>query len=256
MNPDDEHRQQAAFPWAVSFSYGSPAMMQQYRFGQLAVPKELLHVNQLGEASPLPRKVIEQRLADDGNKGAALRSRWADANRALAEAKGKQGNAAEVKRLERKETAAKRELRDYEDTLGLVDFQTRTFGVTPDQLLALTDQHRSKPVHPAQLYATINALLLAWLLSRIYWIRRRHGVLVGIFLMVYPVSRFLLELIRQDNPLDSAGLTISQFLGLGLILVGAVFLWYNSRLPVKCPLAVPYEPPEADDPPPRAKKKK
>ena len=102
-------------------------------------------------------------------------------------------------------------------------------------------------MHPAQLYAVINGLLLSALLSLIFYYRRRHGVLLGLFLLIYPVSRFLLELIRQDNPLDYGGLTISQFLGLGVSLIGIVYLWYIYRLPEKCPRAVEFIPPEEVD---------
>ena len=58
---------------------------------------------------------------------------------------------------------------------------------------------RSRPIHPTQLYSTINAALLAWLLWSFYPYRQRDGQVIGLLLAIYPVSRFLLEIIRVDE---------------------------------------------------------
>ena len=79
---------------------------------------------------------------------------------------------------------------------------------------------------------------------------KRHGVLLPWFLILYSIARFFEELLRQDNPLDFGfgGLTISQFLGLILVLIGAACLWYIYRLPQRCPLVAPWEPPDEESP--------
>lgn len=84
---------------------------------------------------------------------------------------------------------------------------------------------KSVPVHPTQVYASINALfltLLGWLL---YPIRRRDGVVFATVFTLYPISRFLLEIIRDDEPGQfGTPLTISQWFCIAtLLLVG--LLW-------------------------------
>ncbi len=73
------------------------------------------------------------------------------------------------------------------------------------------------PLHPAQIYGVINALLLFLLLHLAYRHRPRHGVLMGAFFGLYAISRFLLEWLRLDEPKEYAGglnLTISQTVSL------------------------------------------
>ncbi len=38
--------------------------------------------------------------------------------------------------------------------------------------------------------------------------------------VLYGITRFVLEAIRDDNPLEFAGMTISQVIGLGLAVLG------------------------------------
>ena len=59
---------------------------------------------------------------------------------------------------------------------------------------------RSRPVHPAQLYSAIDAGLLAWLLWAFYPFRRRDGEVVALMMTIHPITRFLLEMIRIDEP--------------------------------------------------------
>jgi phosphatidylglycerol:prolipoprotein diacylglycerol transferase len=85
---------------------------------------------------------------------------------------------------------------------------------------------RSRPVHPAQVYSAIDAALLCWLAWTFYPFRRRDGQVIALLLTVHPVTRFLLEIIRTDEPaVFGTGLSISQNISL-LILVVAVGLWW------------------------------
>lgn len=255
----DEHsvqRDQASIPWAVRFPYGSPAMIQQFRFGQIAIPKELIVITPLGESYPLRREQIEDAQEAENEIGVEQFRAYQTAHRKLEEQLAQGAQPAEIAGLRKESAAALSEYVKVNPLAGQVFVQCDRFGLTPAELRVLADQYRSKPVHPAQLYAVINGLLLSGLLSLIFYYRRRHGVLLGVFLLIYPVSRFLLELIRQDNPLDYGGLTISQFLGLCVSLLGAVYMWYIYRLPEKCPRAVEFIPPdEVDERRPRGKNK-
>lgn len=91
---------------------------------------------------------------------------------------------------------------------------------------------RSLPVHPTQVYSTINAALTAWLLWSWFPYRRRDGEVALLMFTLYPISRFLLEIIRTDEAsIFGTGLSISQnvsLIALVLATVGWVFL---SRTP-------------------------
>ena len=66
-------------------------------------------------------------------------------------------------------------------------------------------------------------------------------------LMLYPLPRILLEMIRGDNPHDVGGFTASQSVSLGLFAAGVVALYVlYARMPERSPLAKPYEP-ESED---------
>ena len=91
-------------------------------------------------------------------------------------------------------------------------------------LRVLAGRQQSRWVHPTQLYDAIGLALLFVLLSVIFYHRRRHGLVVAWTLILYPVSRFSLELLRADNPRDVAGLTISQAISIAVLLVGLVYL--------------------------------
>jgi prolipoprotein diacylglyceryltransferase len=93
---------------------------------------------------------------------------------------------------------------------------------------------RSQPVHPTQIYSTIDALILCFLLLCYDRFRRRDGVLTALMLTVYPVTRFLIEKIRTDEAgIWGTGLHISQNISLA-ILPCAILLWiYIFRRPAK-----------------------
>jgi phosphatidylglycerol---prolipoprotein diacylglyceryl transferase len=88
------------------------------------------------------------------------------------------------------------------------------------------DPDRSLPIHPTQIYSAINAGLLSWLLWSWFPFRRRDGEVIGLMMILYPISRFLLEIIRTDeSAVFGTGLSISQNISL-VMLVGAVGLWF------------------------------
>ncbi|MDS9467436.1 prolipoprotein diacylglyceryl transferase [Paracoccus sp. MBLB3053] len=104
--------------------------------------------------------------------------------------------------------------------------------------------------HPSQLYeAALEGVLLALVLFGV--VRRgglrRPGLALGIFVMGYGISRFIVEFFRQadaqfitpDNPLGHVvggpllGLSMGQVLSLPMIMIGLVFLLRaRSRPPV------------------------
>jgi phosphatidylglycerol---prolipoprotein diacylglyceryl transferase len=100
------------------------------------------------------------------------------------------------------------------------------------QIAAVEPPARSRPVHPTQLYSAIDAGLLSWLLWSYYPFRRREGETFALMLTIHPVTRFLLETIRTDEPaVFGTGMSISQNISLVLLAGAGALWWYLSRQP-------------------------
>ena len=98
------------------------------------------------------------------------------------------------------------------------------------EIPAITMPALSRPVHPTQLYSAIDAGLLGWLLWALYPLRRRDGESIALLLTIHPITRFLLEIIRTDEPaVAGTGMTISQNVSLVLLVCGAALWRYLSR---------------------------
>ncbi len=89
----------------------------------------------------------------------------------------------------------------------------------------------SRPVHPTQIYSSVNALLLCLLTLAIYPFRRRHGQVIALLLTLYAATRFLLEIIRTDEGGFLANLTISQNVSIVIALAMLAMWIYVQRQP-------------------------
>lgn len=101
----------------------------------------------------------------------------------------------------------------------------------------------SLPVHPAQLYAAVDAAILAGLAVAFTPLARRPGEVFALVLTLHPISRLLLEAIRVDEP-PALGtpLSISQVISIGLLLLAGILWWWLSRQPLRpvhCPAIGP-----------------
>ncbi len=110
-----------------------------------------------------------------------------------------------------------------------------------------TGSHVHRPIHPTQIYSTFNALVLCLLLLAFAPFRTRDGQVFALFLTVYPVTRFLLEMIRTDEAYAfGTSMTISQNMSLGLLALAGI-LWI--ALYVRRPsLALPAHQPTSESP--------
>ncbi len=92
----------------------------------------------------------------------------------------------------------------------------------------------SLPVHPTQLYSTLGGLIIACWLA---WARpeRWGSSMAAVALMVaYGCQRFLIEVLRDDLPPLALGLTVAQWISVGLVSAGvllAVWLYCNPNGP-------------------------
>ncbi|MFO1019923.1 MAG: prolipoprotein diacylglyceryl transferase [Planctomycetales bacterium] len=92
----------------------------------------------------------------------------------------------------------------------------------------------SLALHPTQIYSSINALILALLTWHYFPFRRRNGDVLLLGWLVYPVTRFLLEVLRGDEPgFLGSPLTVSQWVSIGMFATGLLFWGYLSRQPAK-----------------------
>lgn len=85
---------------------------------------------------------------------------------------------------------------------------------------------RTVPLQPAQVYGIVNALLICGILLAYSRLRRREGTIFPLMLILYPITRFVLESIRGDNPhsLFSFQLTHNQYTSIGTVVLGIV-MW-------------------------------
>jgi len=103
------------------------------------------------------------------------------------------------------------------------------FDLTPESFPT-----QSLPVHPTQIYSSINAFLLASLLWVFYPFRRTDGAVFALLLVTYPVTRILLEVIRNDvSGLGGTAITPSQFISFCILLAGFALWGYLLRTPKK-----------------------
>ena len=89
---------------------------------------------------------------------------------------------------------------------------------------------KSMPLQPAQAYGIVNAIMIAGLLLWLSRLRRREGQVFLLMLILYAITRFILESIRGDNPHDllSGYLTHNQYVSVGMVAVGLI-LWHSLR---------------------------
>jgi phosphatidylglycerol:prolipoprotein diacylglycerol transferase len=91
----------------------------------------------------------------------------------------------------------------------------------------------SLAIHPTQLYSVVDALIVLGLLMAYHPLRRRDGEVMALLMVTYPVTRFLIERLRDDETAFLAGYTISQVISLA-ILAGGIGLWtYLARQPAR-----------------------
>lgn len=90
-------------------------------------------------------------------------------------------------------------------------------------------RHESLPVHPTQLYEAVAGLAIA--AFAYFWLRPRKRFDGQVFVVassMYAVARFSLEFIRRDERGAFLGLSTSQLVALGMIVVCA-WLWGRFR---------------------------
>ncbi|ARN57755.1 prolipoprotein diacylglyceryl transferase [Sedimentisphaera salicampi] len=107
------------------------------------------------------------------------------------------------------------------------------------KLVSRGGPYQAKPVHPTQLYSSA-ANAVNCLLAFIFWRRygsgrenndkmRCKGCTFSLVFILYSISRFLVESLRDDNPYEVGMLTISQLISIGLFAAGVAGLIYYTK---------------------------
>lgn len=243
---------EARYEWAVRFPFASPAHWREWEERQVSVPAELIAT---GKDKLQPWLVPNSLLSMSVEKREGPIRKLRDLKDAWDRAKAEAPDAPETKKLEAAVDAAKKKLearqKEYASLIYAQSFPSRvepSRRTSVSELERLASQFRSLPVHPTQLYASINAFLLSAFLSALFYARKRHGVVIVMLLVLYPIQRTIEEMIRVDNPHDVGGLTVSQFVSLMLFLTGILLLVYlYKKLPQRSPYAVAVAKPETQE---------
>lgn len=81
------------------------------------------------------------------------------------------------------------------------------------------------PLHPTQIYSSLDGFVLALVTAIFYWYRKHPGDVLALGCMLYSITRFLMEFLRADEMGQlGTGLTISQLYSIGIFLMGLILL--------------------------------
>jgi phosphatidylglycerol:prolipoprotein diacylglycerol transferase len=83
-------------------------------------------------------------------------------------------------------------------------------------------------VHPTPIYELIVGLVIAWWLWKRLAKARSTGEVVGEYLVLTGVARFLVEFIRR-NPKILLGLSNAQLASLGSVAAGVILIWIAAK---------------------------
>jgi len=93
--------------------------------------------------------------------------------------------------------------------------------------LITADALKSLPVHPTQIYESINGIVLLGMLFLVRKYRKFSGEMFVAFFMGYAPLRYIVETLRADEQRGNVGpLTTSQFIGVVTFFAGAALLVY------------------------------
>jgi phosphatidylglycerol---prolipoprotein diacylglyceryl transferase len=121
--------------------------------------------------------------------------------------------------------------------------------LTPQQRELVTQEpYLARPVHPTQLYSSLGAALLGLILYGFlrrarraevrgqYPLLTKPGSTFSLMFILYGIMRFSIEMIRDDNPFETVGLTISQLLSIALMILGILLaIYFHRSRPEKLP---------------------
>jgi len=119
--------------------------------------------------------------------------------------------------------------------------------LTLRQKIEVTEgKYRCLPVHPTQLYSS--GMAAFWcLVLYLFWRRTKNAEITGrsgkflikpgytfaLMFIVYGITRFLMEYLRDDNPFEFDSLTISQIISVGMFVLGMFLMVIFMKIKAK-----------------------
>lgn len=95
------------------------------------------------------------------------------------------------------------------------------------------DQDFSMRLHPTQLYSSITAAILFFLTNAYFYYRPRNGAVLALSAFTYAITRFTIEFLRDDEPLQfGTPFTISQLISIVMFVFAIGFSIWLSRQPL------------------------
>ncbi|WP_437205029.1 prolipoprotein diacylglyceryl transferase [Planctomicrobium sp. SH664] len=100
-----------------------------------------------------------------------------------------------------------------------------TFGILAERGFIDPNAPATIPLHPTQIYSSIDGFILAIVTGIYYWYRRYPGDVLALGCILYPLTRIQIEFLRADEMGQfGTGLTISQLYSIGILLCGLVLM--------------------------------
>ena len=90
--------------------------------------------------------------------------------------------------------------------------------VFPENSLAPSGIH----IHPTQIYSSIFDFLLGFILLYYSKKQRKNGKVMGLYLIIYSIGRFIVEFLRDDSRGNVGVLSTSQFIAIFTLVLGIV----------------------------------
>ncbi len=105
-----------------------------------------------------------------------------------------------------------------------------TFDILVKRGFLSPDALATFPLHPTQIYSSIDGFLLAFITAIFYWYRKHPGDVLALGCLLYSTTRFFIEFLRADEMGQlGTGLTISQLYSIGIFLIGVALLLTGPR---------------------------
>src|SRR3954452_2969884 len=86
----------------------------------------------------------------------------------------------------------------------------------------------NETLHPVQLYESFADFAIFVFLYRKFGSGEKNGAIIGYYLVLYSIARFIIEFYREHEQSLVGPFSITQWLALGLLIVGAAFLLRSS----------------------------
>ncbi|HEY1214395.1 MAG TPA: prolipoprotein diacylglyceryl transferase [Bryobacteraceae bacterium] len=84
-----------------------------------------------------------------------------------------------------------------------------------------------KPLHPVQIYESVCDFAIFYILYRCFRRSHRPGQIIGLYLVLFSTVRFIFEFYRVHEQSLVGPFSLTQWIALALLLVGALMLWFT-----------------------------